>query len=145
MWQLSALSMAIYFDVDLPEVGEDGELDFDIRTDEPQHLYSVGIDARDGERILRLGFYRASLSAAGDMQLQRGAAIPLDVTLSALDDGGRLASVKLSGGAGAAPLTAQLSEREARQAFGVDPAAAADLSTPARRNRAAARDAETDE
>jgi hypothetical protein len=139
MWQLSALTLAIYFDVDEPEVDEtDGSMDFDIRTDTPQHLYSVGVDARDGDRILRLGFYRASLSAAGDMQIQRGAAIPLDVTLSALDDGGKLANVKMSGGAGFQPISANLDEREAREAFGIDPAHAEDLSEPARRSRAKA-------
>ena len=55
----------------------------------------MGIDSADAERVLRLGFYRASLSDAGDMQIQRGAAVPLDCTLSALDDGGRLAKVLL--------------------------------------------------
>jgi hypothetical protein len=112
MWQLSAVTLAMYFDVDLPEADQDGALDFDVRSDSPQHLYSVGIDARDGTRVFRLGFYRASLSAAGDMQIQRGAAIPLDVTLSALDDGGRLANIKISGGAGAEPISADLSREQ---------------------------------
>jgi hypothetical protein len=40
------------------------------------------------------------------MQITRGAAVPLDVTLSALDDGGLLGWVRLgpAGGGGAAPL-----------------------------------------
>jgi hypothetical protein len=112
MWQLDAVTLGLYFDVDRPEPETDGSLDFDVRSDSPQHLYSVGIDARDGDRVFRLGFYRASLSAAGDMQIQRGAAIPLDVTLSALDDGGRLANVKISAGAGAEPLSADLSRSQ---------------------------------
>jgi hypothetical protein len=55
----------------------------------------VGIDARDAERVLRIIFYRASLTDAGDMQITRGAAVPLDCTLSALDDAGKLAKVLL--------------------------------------------------
>jgi hypothetical protein len=97
MWQLGSLQLGMYFDVDPPEEDE-GVIDFDIRTDSPQRLHAVAIDARDADRIFRIGFYRASLSAAGDMQIQRGAAIPLDVTLSALDDGGKLARVILASG-----------------------------------------------
>jgi hypothetical protein len=38
------------------------------------------------------------------MQLTRGAAVPLDCTLSALDDGGVLGRVQLGKAGGAAPL-----------------------------------------
>jgi hypothetical protein len=133
MWQLSPATLAMYFDVDPPTPEADGSLDFDIRTDEPQHLYSVGVDARDGGMIFRLGFYRASLSAAGDMQIQRGGPIPLDVTLSALDDGGRLANVKLGGG-GIEQAAAWSLEDIQRMARG----GAADMSSGARRARATA-------
>jgi hypothetical protein len=57
------------------------------------------------------------------MQIQRGAAIPLDVTLSALDDAGLLADVKL----GPAPE--------------IEPMGAASLSSSARAQRARARTA----
>lgn len=95
MWQLNGKTIALYFDADEPTTSPDGEIDMDIRTDTPQHLYAVGIDTADSDRVLRLAFGRASLSAAGDMQITRGAAVPLDVTLSALDDSGKLASIKL--------------------------------------------------
>ena len=95
LWQLNALTLAVYFDSDEPATAADGSIDMEVRSDAPAHLYAVGIDSRDGERVFRLAFTRASLSSAGDMQLTRGAAVPLDVTLSALDDAGRLASIKL--------------------------------------------------
>lgn len=95
LWQLNELTLGMYFDVDPPVPNSDGSIDMEVRSDEPQKLYAVGIDSADAERVLRLGFYRASLSDAGDMQIQRGAAVPLDCTLSALDDGGRLARVLL--------------------------------------------------
>jgi len=95
MWQLNAETLALYFDTDMTPEGPDGSLEMDIRTDSPQHVYAVGIDSRDSDRVLRIVFPRASLTDAGDMQIQRGAAIPLDVTLSALDDGGNLAKILL--------------------------------------------------
>ena len=95
MIQLNPLTMAVYFDVDEPDADEDGNVAFEIRTDQPQHLYAIGIDSADAERVFRLAFGRASLSDAGDMALTRGEAVPLDVTLSALDDAGRLAYVRL--------------------------------------------------
>ena len=95
MWQLNEVTLAMYFDADVPAVAADGFIDMDIRTDTPQHLYAVGIDSADADRVFRLVFGRASLSSAGDMQLTRGAAVPLDVTLSALDDAGKLANIKL--------------------------------------------------
>lgn len=99
LWQLNQLTLGMYFDVDPPDADPDtGAIDMDVRSDEPQHLYAVGIDAADAERVLRIGFYRASLSDAGDMQITRGAAVPLDCTLSALDDGGKLAKVLLGPG-----------------------------------------------
>jgi hypothetical protein len=123
MWQLNAITLALYFDADVPEVGTDGEISMEVRSDAPQHIYAVGIDSRDAERVLRITFPRASLTTVGDMQIQRGAAIPLDVTLSALDDAGLLADVKL----GPAPE--------------IEPMGAASLSSSARAQRARARTA----
>jgi hypothetical protein len=95
LWQLNEKTLALYFDSDRPDVGTDGSIAMDVRTDTPQHTYAVGIDSRDGDRVLRLAFRRASLSGVGDMQIQAGAAVPLDVTLAALDDSGLLAEVRL--------------------------------------------------
>jgi hypothetical protein len=95
MWQLNEHTLALYFDTDVTNPDSDGLLDMEVRSDSPQHLYAVGIDAADAERVLRIGFSRASLTDAGDMQIERGSAVPLDVTLSALDDSGLLAHILL--------------------------------------------------
>lgn len=95
MIQLNPLTMAVYFDVDEPVADSDGNVAFEVRTDQPQHIYAIGIDSADAERVFRIAFGRASLSDAGDMALTRGEAVPLDVTLSALDDAGVLAYVRL--------------------------------------------------
>jgi hypothetical protein len=95
LWQLNALTLALYFDAPEPTTGADGSIDMELRTDAPQRIHAIGIDSADAERTFRIAFSRASLSAAGDMQLTRGAAVPLDVTLSALDDAGVLGYVKL--------------------------------------------------
>ena len=101
LWQINDLTVALYFDADPPTPDVDGSFSLDIRSDTPQHMYAVAIDSRDGDRVLRIGFPRATLSDAGDMQIQRGAAVPLDCTLSALDNAGVLATVQV-GAAGAA-------------------------------------------
>lgn len=98
MWQLNQMTLALYFDTDPVENGA-GSFAMDVRTDSPQHIYAVGIDAADVDRVLRVTFGRASLSDAGDMQIERGAAIPLEVTMSALEDQGRLAHIILGIGA----------------------------------------------
>jgi hypothetical protein len=103
MWQLNELTLALYFDADVPVPETDGSLKMQVRTDTDQHLYAVGIDTADGGRALRVGFHRANLTAAGDMQLQKGAAVPLDVTLTALDDAGVLADVLLGPATAVAP------------------------------------------
>ena len=95
LWQLNGDTIALYFDADPGTEDTDGLLAMELRSDSPQHLYAVGIDSRDAERVLRLAFGRASLSDAGDMQITRGAVVPLDCTLSALDDAGVLANIML--------------------------------------------------
>ena len=95
LWQLNALTLGLYFDQPEPTPGADGWIDMELRSDAPQRLHAIGIDSRDAERVFRIAFSRASLSAAGDMQITRGSLVPLDCTLSALDDGGRLGFVKL--------------------------------------------------
>lgn len=97
LWQLNQLTLALYFDQDEPTPEADGAIDMELRSDAPAHLYAVGIGSRDAERDFIIAFSRAGLSAAGDMQITRGAAVPLDCTMSALDDGGLLGWVRLSG------------------------------------------------
>jgi hypothetical protein len=95
IWSLNEQTIALYFDADVPTADADGAIDMELRTDTPAHLYAIGIDSADAERVFRISFRRASLSDAGDMAISRGAAVPLDCTLSALDDGGVLGRVQL--------------------------------------------------
>jgi hypothetical protein len=105
LWQLNAVTLAMYFDADEPTPDADGTIDMELRTDTPQHLHAISIDSADAERAFRITFGRASLNSAGDMQITRGAAVPLDCTLAALDDGGVLGRVQLGKrGTAAAPL-----------------------------------------
>jgi hypothetical protein len=115
LWQLNAVTLGVYFDAAEPTPDADGNIDMELRTDAPQRLHAISIDSADAERTFRITFGRSSLTAAGDMQITRGAAVPLDCTLAALDDGGILGRV-------------QLGKRSA-----------ASLSTPARRARAKAK------
>jgi hypothetical protein len=107
LWQLNRMTLGLYFDMEEPAAAADGSINMELRSDSPQRLHAVGIDSADAERVLRITFGRASLTGAGDMQITRGAAVPLDCTLSALDDGGLLGYVQLGprGSGGAAPLT----------------------------------------
>ena len=96
IWSLNEQTLALYFDADVPSAdATTGAIDMELRTDTPAHLYAIGIDSADAERVFRISFRRASLSDAGDMAISRGAAVPLDCTLSALDDGGVLGRVQL--------------------------------------------------
>lgn len=112
LWQLNARTLALYFDAPVPTPDADGAIHMDIRSDAPQQLYAIGVDSADGDTAFRLAFRRATLSAAGDMVINRGAAVPLDVTLSALDDAGNLASLDL-GPRAAAPETNGLASEAA--------------------------------
>jgi hypothetical protein len=95
LWQLNEDTLALYFDADVPAPGAGG-LSFDVLSSGGGHIYAVAIDAKDGDNTFRIAFTRATLDSAGDMQLQKGAMVPLDVTLKALDDSGVMAHVDLS-------------------------------------------------
>jgi hypothetical protein len=97
LWQLNEQTLAMYFDVPVP-TAVSGLIDMQVRTDQPQQLYALAVDTLDGLNALRIGFTRASLSDAGDMAIKRGEAVPLECTLSALDDSGVIAHVMLGPG-----------------------------------------------
>jgi hypothetical protein len=99
LWQLNAQTLALYFDADVPTETA-GVLSMDVLSDQPQHIYAVGIDAADTNQIMRIIFGRASLTDAGDMTIKRGEAVPLDCKMSALDSNGVLATVLLGPGPG---------------------------------------------
>jgi hypothetical protein len=94
LWQLNELTLGLYFDAD-PPVPVSGALSMQVRSDKPQHLYAVGIDAADTNHAFRVIFPRAVLTDAGDMAIKRGEAVPLEVTLTALDTAGVMANVLL--------------------------------------------------
>jgi hypothetical protein len=109
LWQLNELTLGLYFDTDPATPAADGSLKMDVLSGGGGHLYAVGIDSADGDRCLRIVFPRANLTDAGDMQIKRGEAVPLDCKLSALDSAGTLAHVLLgptSGALAAADLSA---------------------------------------
>jgi hypothetical protein len=89
MWQLNETTLGLYFDADVPPAAA-GIIEFEVRSDAPSHTYAVCVDLLDGESQFRHYFPRANLETAGDMALTKGALVPLDVTLSALDDNGVL-------------------------------------------------------
>jgi hypothetical protein len=110
LWQLNPQTLAMYFDTDVPTAAADGSFATSVRTDTDQHLYMIGVDTADGGRAMRVIFHRASLSDAADMQIQSGAAVPLEVTLTALDDAGVLADVLV--GPSVAPGTADAAPKQ---------------------------------
>jgi hypothetical protein len=93
MWQLNTQTLALYFDADVPVPAVDGSFSMPVITSKSGHMYAVGIDAADGTRVMRMIIGKARLSAAGNMAITRGAAVPLDVTLTALDQAGTLMTV----------------------------------------------------
>jgi hypothetical protein len=99
LWQLNEQTLALYFDADVPVPGVGGDISMDVLSAGTQHLYAVGIDSMDGPQALRIIFPRAGLTDAGDMQIKRGEAVPLDCKLSAFDAGGILAHVLLGASA----------------------------------------------
>jgi hypothetical protein len=95
LWQLNEQTLALYFDtaVTAPVTGK---LAMDVPSTGGGHIYAVAIDSLDGVNAFRVTFPRATLESAGDMQLQKGAMVPIDVTLKALDNAGILAHIDLA-------------------------------------------------
>jgi hypothetical protein len=99
LWQLNAQTLALYFDTDVP-TPTGGALKMEVRSDDQPHVYALGIDSQDGDQVFRIAFTRATLTATADMKLVRGDAIPLDCTLTAMDDSGVLGTILLGPSAG---------------------------------------------
>lgn len=103
MWELNADSLALYFNNDVTETGNGYTIVG--RTDAPAKLYSVAVDVHDADNKFRKGYYRATLESVGDMVIQRGAMVPLEVTMTALDNDGELFWLQIeAGGSGGASL-----------------------------------------
>jgi hypothetical protein len=99
LWQLNAQTLALYFDTDVPTPVA-GALSMQVRTDDQPHVYALGIDSQDGDQVFRIAFTRATLTTTNDMKITRGEVIPLDVTLTAMDDAGVLGTILLGPPAG---------------------------------------------
>jgi hypothetical protein len=99
LWELNETTLGLYFDMVIPPPAL-GVIAADIRSDSPQLIHAVAVDVVDGDNHFRLTYPRASLSTTGDMAITKSAVIPLDVTLSALDDAGVLAHLEFDNGSG---------------------------------------------
>jgi hypothetical protein len=93
LWQINSLTVAMYFDADIPVPATDGSFEVDVLSNQQPHINAIAIDAMDGSNVIRVGFTRAMLSATGDMTIKRGEAVPMECTLTALDDAGVMAKV----------------------------------------------------
>jgi hypothetical protein len=62
-------------------------------------MRQLGLDIKDGGNLARIIFPRVQLADKGDLQFQRSAAAPFDITFAALETGGALAKklVRLDG------------------------------------------------
>jgi hypothetical protein len=122
LWQLNHITLGLYFDMEIPEPSG-GSWDFSVRSDAPARLYAVVVDARDGDMHFRVLYGRANLDSTGDMVLQRGAMVPLDVTLSALDNGGEMRHVWLNDAAAEALQVTATEQTAAAQTAATEQAA----------------------
>ena len=95
LWQLNELTLALYFDCDQPTADVSGNISMDVVTAKSGHRYAVGVDTSDGGRALRVIYPHATLSDSGDMPIQRGAVVPLECTLTALESAGKMATILL--------------------------------------------------
>ena len=111
LWQLNELTLGLYFDQSIPDATGEA-FDFEVRSDAPQIVRAVAVDAEDGDRRLRLVYPRATIESTGDMTLSKGAMVPLEVTLSALDDSGTMVHVYVGAGAATVAAGAQATSGE---------------------------------
>lgn len=95
LWQLNELTLGVYFDTEVLPAGVDDILAFDVPSAGGGRVHAVAVEAKDGDNILRMIWRRANLDSTGDMALTKGAAVPLDITLSALDEGGSQMTVQM--------------------------------------------------
>jgi hypothetical protein len=92
MWQLNQDTLGLYFDTVVP-APVSGLISFEVRSDSAPMLRAVAVDVLDGQNQFRIVYPRCTLESAGDMNITKSAVVPLDVTLSALDQAGVMAYV----------------------------------------------------
>ena len=93
MWQLNSLTLALYFQTAQPTPIADGSFSMPVLTTQAGQQWSVGIDTIDQNRAVRIFSQKALVTANGNMPITRGAAVPLDTTLTMLDNGGTICTV----------------------------------------------------
>jgi hypothetical protein len=93
MWQLNSLTLALYFQAATPVPAADQSFTMPVITSAAGKQWAVGIDTIDNTRAVRIYATRAIVSANGNMPITRGAAVPLDTTLTMLDDNGTICTV----------------------------------------------------
>lgn len=83
--EINETTLGLYFDQDVADA-----TDIEITSVPGGKVYAVVLDIADGAERRRFVFPRASLSSAGDIEVQKGANIALPITLTVLDDNGVL-------------------------------------------------------
>jgi hypothetical protein len=93
MWQLNSLTLALYFQTSQPTPIADGSFSMPVITTQAGKQWAVGVDTIDQGRAVRFIATKALVTANGNMPITRGAAVPLDTTLTCLDDNGTILTV----------------------------------------------------
>lgn len=102
MLEVTPKALGLFFDED-PPVGTAGTFSLDVTSEGKAKEYAVGIDTKDGDAVLRYIFPRATLSENGEVTIAAAEFQGFPVTLKALDQSGKLATVlrgPATGGAG---------------------------------------------
>jgi hypothetical protein len=94
LMQWNALNLALYWDIDVPTIGPQGDFAFDVRSDQAGQRHALAVDVRDGTNEVRFYLPRVQLNAAGDINFQRSSAALLDVTFSVLENEGRMIRIE---------------------------------------------------
>jgi hypothetical protein len=105
MIEHSAVTMSLWLDQALP-TPVDGEFTLDLSSSGDQVERAVLLRIRDGERLETWYASRCVLSEGGDVEYNKSDAVPLPVTLTALDDSGSSGSFTLLDSAEVAVLAA---------------------------------------
>lgn len=93
MLEVTPKALALFFDEDEPVGGTDQSFSLDVTSEGKAKAYAVGIDTKDGDAVLRYIFPRATLSENGEVTIAAAEFQGFPVTLKAMDEGGKLATV----------------------------------------------------
>ena len=88
-------TLAIFFNETAPTATADGAYSLDITAEGQAKEYAVGIDLKDGDKVVRMIFPRTTISATGDLVVDKKALTGLPITLQAMEQGGVLGTIKV--------------------------------------------------